>query len=94
MVVVSKPPSDPKKVFFGALVTLEDDAGERVCHHIVGPDEFADVERGISMDAPLARALLSKPLDAEVTVVVPGGQKSYVIVEISYPPARSRLRLS
>ena len=87
MVVVSKPPSDPKRVFFGAVVTLEDESGQRVDHRIVGPDEFADVPGGISMDAPLARALLGKPLDAEVTVVVPGGEKTYVVVKIMYPPA-------
>ena len=86
MVVVSKPPSDPRRVFFGALVLLEDDSGLRVHHRIVGPDEFADVPAGISMDAPLARALLGKALDAEIVVVVPGGAKTYVVIEISYPP--------
>ncbi len=85
MVVVSKPPSDPQRVFFGALVTVEDETGARFHHRIVGPDEFADVGAGISMDAPLARALLGKPLDAEISVVVPGGQKTYVIVKITYP---------
>lgn len=89
MVVVSQPPSDPQRVFFGALVTLEDENGQRVQHRIVGPDEFADVPGGISMDAPLARALLGKGLDAEITVVVPGGEKAYVIAEISYPAAEA-----
>jgi transcription elongation factor GreB len=90
MVVVSKPPSDANKVFFGALVTLEDDAGQRVNHRIVGPDEFAEVAQGISMDAPLARALLGKALDAEVTVRVPGGEKSFVVVAIAYPSAEAQ----
>src|ERR1043165_5116863 len=71
MTIVDKPPSDPKRVFFGAWVTLEDDAGREQRHRIVGPDEF-DMEPGyISMDAPLARALMGKRLDDEVRVQVP-----------------------
>jgi transcription elongation factor GreB len=38
----------------------------------------------ISMDAPLARALMRRALDEEFTVQLPGGAKSYVIVKISY----------
>lgn len=87
MVVVEQPPSDPKRVFFGAWVTLEGSEGERHRYRIVGPDEFGDESGGISMDAPLARALLGKPLDAEVTVALASGEKSYLIVEIAYPPA-------
>jgi transcription elongation factor GreB len=84
MVVVDKPPSDPRKVFFGAWVTLEDAQGAAVEYRIVGPDEF-DAEPGyISMDAPLGRALMRKAIDDEVKVEVPGGVKEYVIVDISY----------
>jgi transcription elongation factor GreB len=36
------------------------------------------------MDAPLARALLGKPLDAEITVALPAGEEQYLIVGISY----------
>ncbi|HTQ35570.1 MAG TPA: transcription elongation factor GreB, partial [Steroidobacteraceae bacterium] len=62
MVVVDQPPSDPRRVFFGAWVTVEDAAGSEQRYRIVGPDEF-DREPGfISMDAPLARALLGKKL--------------------------------
>jgi transcription elongation factor GreB len=50
----------------------------------VGPDEF-DMEPGyISMDAPLARALMRKALDDEFTVELPGGARRYVIVAIDY----------
>ncbi len=86
MVVVNQPPSDPKRVFFGAYVTVETADGDRHRYRILGPDEFADEPGGISMDAPLARALLGKPLDAEVTVTLAGGDQSYVIVEIVYLP--------
>ena len=91
MVVVGQPPSDPRRVFFGARVTLETPAGEARYYRIVGPDEFADEPGGISMDAPLAKALLGKPLDAEVTVDLAGGAQTYVIVEITYPPSDAQL---
>jgi transcription elongation factor GreB len=87
MVVVSAPPTDPKRVFFGARVTIEDEAGSERTHRIVGPDEFADEPGGISLDAPLARALLGRALDSEVTVQLAGGEARYVIVAIEYPPA-------
>ena len=86
MVVVNQAPSDPKRVFFGAYVTVETADGDRHRYRILGPDEFADEPGGISMDAPLARTLLGKPLDAEVTVTLAGGDQSYVIVEIVYLP--------
>jgi transcription elongation factor GreB len=84
MTVVDKPPTDRARVYFGALVTLEDDDGKQTRHRIVGPDEF-DMSAGyISMDAPLARALMRKALDDEVTVELPGGSKALVIVGIGY----------
>jgi len=87
MTIVDKPPSDPKRVFFGAWVTIEDDDGKQTRHRIVGPDEFDQAEGYISMDAPLARALMRKSLDDEVKVALPGGERAYVIVEIDYESA-------
>ena len=84
MVVVDHPPSDPSRVFFGAWVTLEDDAGAEVEYRIVGPDEFDADKSYISMDAPLGRALMRKAIDDEVRVELPGGVKSYVIVAVRY----------
>lgn len=88
MTVVDQPPTDPRKVYFGAWVTLEDDDGEQHLHRIVGPDEFDMAPGYISMDAPLARALLGKPLDAEVRIEVPGGHRDVVIVAIAYGEQR------
>jgi transcription elongation factor GreB len=86
MVVVDQPPSDPGRVFFGAWVTLErEEDGSELRYRIVGPDEFDMAEGYISMDAPLARALLGKPLDAEVAVDVAGRETRYVITAIEYP---------
>jgi transcription elongation factor GreB len=88
MVVVDRAPSDPHRVFFGAWVTLEDEFGAEQRYRIVGPDEFDMAPEYISMDAPLARALLGKPLDAEVQLQTPEGPRHYVIVDVRYalPP--------
>lgn len=84
MTIVDKPPTDRTRVYFGAWVTLEDEDGQELRHRIVGPDEF-DMQPGyISMDAPLARALMRKGLDEEVRVELPGGTRAFVIVEIRY----------
>ena len=85
--VVDQLPAERNKVFFGAWVTLEDEAGEQRCYRIVGPDEI-DTERGwISIDSPLARALVKKSLDDEVSVRTPTGETLYVIVAIVYGAA-------
>jgi transcription elongation factor GreB len=87
MTVVDKPPSDRSRVFFGAWITLEDESGKQTRHRIVGPDEFDMAQGYISMDAPLARALMRKALDDEVTVELPGGNRTLVIVAIDYGDA-------
>ena len=84
MVIVDQAPSDPSRVFFGAWVELERDDGSELRYRIVGPDEFDMAEGYISMDAPLARALLGKPLDAEITVNVAGREARYFITSIKY----------
>ena len=84
MTIVDQAPSDPRRVFFGAWVTLEDEGGSEHVHRIVGPDEFDMAPRYISMDAPLARALMRNALDEEVQVELPGGLRRYVIVAIHY----------
>ena len=85
MVVVTQPASDPRRVFFGARVTLETAEGATRDYRIVGPDEFDQEPGGISMDAPLARALLGKALDDEVTVGLAAGEQTYTIVAVEYP---------
>ena len=73
LIVVSRPPDDRSRVFFGAWVTVEDERGEETALRIVGPDEIDPARRYVSMDSPLARALMGKRLDDEVTIDVPGG---------------------
>ena len=86
---VNKAPADPGKVFFGASVVLEDEQGSEVHYRIVGSDE-ADAGRGqISIDSPLARQLMSKALDDEVSLRTPSGAAvSYWVTEIHYPKLR------
>jgi transcription elongation factor GreB len=91
MVVVSEPPSDTRRVFFGAWVTVESEGGAESSYRIVGPDEFDMAPGYISMDSPLGRALLRKALNDEVTVELPAGARKFVIVQITYgaPPSSS-----
>jgi transcription elongation factor GreB len=86
MVVVSSPPSDPSRIFFGAWVRLEDEAGQEIEVRIVGPDEFDPKRNWISLDSPMARALMRKQVDDEVIVHTPAGEKIYVILGIRYAP--------
>ena len=82
--VVCDPPARRDAVFFGASVVLEDAGGELSRYRIVGADEF-DPKRGwISVDSPVARALLGRALDDEVSVVTPQGPRTFLVVEISY----------
>ena len=86
LTVVREAPTDPTRVFFGAWVTLEDEDGEEVTYRIVGPDE-SNVEQGwISMEAPVASALLGKRDGDEVTVRRPKGNITYTITGIRYHP--------
>ncbi|MCR9105990.1 MAG: transcription elongation factor GreB [Gammaproteobacteria bacterium] len=82
--VVARVPGDTTKVFFGAYVTLEDEAGIAQRWRIVGPDEFDVAQGKLSMDSPMARALLGKRLDDEVPVATPAGERVYYITAIDY----------
>ena len=90
MVVVERPPSDPQRVYFGARVTLETDAGAQLRYRIVGPDELDMGADYISMDAPLGRALLGRRLDDEVQLELAAGTQRYTIVAVEYPPMQPR----
>ena len=87
MVVVGQPPSDPRGVYFGAWVTLEAQDGREVRYRIVGPDEIGHEPGFISLDSPLARALLGRRLDEAVSVQLPEGTQHFIIIEVAYPPA-------
>lgn len=79
-------PADPGAIFFGACVTLQDcNSGDVCTYRIVGPDE-ADAGNGdLSIDSPLARALLKRRVNDEVTLDLPNGPAQFVVMAIHYP---------
>lgn len=84
LTVVYDKPRDQSRVFFGAWVTLEDDDGAEKTYRIVGPDEFNLRENKLSMDSPLAKALMKKTIDDEVVVQTPSGEQVYYLTKIWY----------
>ena len=76
---------DTDKVVFGATVTVYDDESEsESTYRIVGEDE-ADIKKGlISINSPVAKALIGHRVDDEVQIKVPSGTRLYEIVEIEY----------
>jgi transcription elongation factor GreB len=82
--VVTEPPTDPGRVYFGAYVCVEDEDGAEKTYRIVGADE-SDLDTGcISIDSPVARALLGKREGDEVTIRVPKGDVVYTVVSVDY----------
>ena len=83
--VVDTAPTDRDAVFFGAIVDVENLAGGEVSRYrIVGPDE-TDAKLGhISIDSPLARAMLKKRVDDEFEAALPGGAARFAIVAVAY----------
>ncbi len=82
--IVDYSPQQEGKVFFGAWIELENEAGEIVQYRIVGKDEL-DTKLGyITIDSPMARALIGKQVDDEVVVPTPLGPKEWYINKIQY----------
>jgi transcription elongation factor GreB len=82
--VVDRIPYDQSKVYFGAWVDLEDENGGAYRYRIVGPDE-SDAEKGfISIDSPMAKALMRKCEGDEITVKRPDGTAIFFLKSISY----------
>ena len=84
LTVVDRIPEDTSTVYFGAWVTLVDEADNYKKYQIVGPDEFDISTNKISMDSPIAKALLKKKLDDEVTIQTPSGEQLFWIDKIEY----------
>ncbi|HKJ17316.1 MAG TPA: transcription elongation factor GreB [Xanthomonadales bacterium] len=82
--VVDRIPANQDKVFFGAWVTVRTESDETIEYRIVGADE-TDAPKGyISVDSPLARALLGKSRGDEVEVELPMSRESFVLDRIRY----------
>ncbi|QKJ50850.1 transcription elongation factor GreB [Providencia rettgeri] len=84
--IIEPDPRQESSVFFGAWVKLEDENENIRIFRIVGADEFNPTKQWISIDSPVARALIGKRVDDEIIVNTPGGQVTYFILEISYRP--------
>lgn len=82
--IVDQLPSNQEQVFFAAWVTLESDSGREHRYRIVGPDEIDHASGYISMDSPLAKALMKRSLDDQVEVETPAGIDYYWITSIEY----------
>jgi transcription elongation factor GreB len=83
---VATRPDNNERIFFGARVVLEDESGKKVTYRIVGTDEFVPANNWISIDSPMAKALLGKSLDDEVEVNTPAGKKQLLVLEVHYQP--------
>lgn len=82
--IVNRAPHDTTRVYFGAWVELEDEQGVIMRYRLVGPDEIDHAPDYISIDAPLARALLKKQVGDEVPVQTPAGPRLLYVVSIRY----------
>lgn len=82
--IVAPDPRQEGRVYFGAWVKLQDENGGIKVFRLVGPDEFNPAKKWISINSPVARKLLGKQIDDEVTVNTPNGIITYWILEINY----------
>ena len=82
--VVDYSPVQEGKVFFGAWVEIENDEGEKKRFRIVGYDEIFNTKDYISIDSPMARALLKKEVDDEAVVKTEAGEFVWYITAIEY----------
>lgn len=84
LTVVTQTPGNRNQVFFGAWVSLEYDNGVESTYRIVGADEIDPQQGCISVDSPMARGLLKKSIDDEVTVATPSGPVTGFIIGVRY----------
>lgn len=83
--IIDFSPEQEGKVYFGAWVEIENEQGEVKTLRVVGVDEIYDHHpQHISIDSPIARALLSKQVDDEFEVITPLGKKLWFINSIRY----------
>jgi len=83
LVVVDRKPPDTSRIYFGAWVVIEEDGGSRR-YRLVGPDEFDRAPGYISIDSPVARALLKKTAGDIVEFTGPHGTRRCTVREVSY----------
>lgn len=84
LTAVDRKPADTSKVFFGAWVEIEDEDGNTFEYRIVGPDEIDPEKNYISIDSPMAKALIGKTEDDEVEVRRPNGTSTFYVTAVRY----------
>lgn len=84
LIVVDRIPDDISKIFFGAWVEIEDTDGNAHRYRIVGPDEIDPDKNFISIDSPMAKALLRRTEGDEVVVSRPNGTTAFVVTSVHY----------
>ncbi len=83
--IVDYSPQQEGKIFFGARVEVENENGDILTFRIVGPEEiYGEAKDYISIDSPMARALLKKEIDDEAVVNTPEGAVIWFINKIDY----------
>src|SRR5256886_1511356 len=82
---VIEPPTSGDRVTFGSTVLLEDETGKESRYQIVGSDETDPARGRISIMAPLARTLIGKKVGDTVIAQLPGGKKTFEILEANFP---------
>ena len=82
--IVETLPKDLAKVYFGAWVTIESGTGKIETVRLVGPDEIEPKSRWISINSPMARALIGKKRGDNCMVMTPEGKSEILIIDIEY----------
>jgi transcription elongation factor GreB len=75
---------DTSRVFFGAWIEIEDAEGNVFRYRIVGRDEIGPAKDFISIDSPMAKALLQRSEGDEIVVNRPNGTASFVVISVRY----------
>jgi transcription elongation factor GreA len=82
---VIEPPTSGDRITFGSTVLLEDESRKEVRYQIVGSDEADPAKGMISILSPLARTLIGKRVGDNVTAQLPGGKKTFDILQGNFP---------
>ncbi len=82
---VIDPPTGGDRITFGSSVLLEDESGKEVRYQIVGSDEADPASGRISVLSPLARTLIGKRVGDNVTAQLPGGKKTFDVLQVNFP---------
>jgi transcription elongation factor GreA len=81
---VIDPPTSGDRITFGSSVLLEEDGGKKVRYQIVGSDEAEPARGRISVMSPLARTLIGKHVGDSVTAQLPGGAKTFEVLQVNF----------